>query len=214
VSSNSREPNPHGSEKNEAKKVDGRFFIARGGPPILLELAEETFHEVPLLVEVEVGYPRVLSVRPWRDDDVHPFGRGSFDNFVGVITFVRDEVLAFCGLDERWGFDNIVDVSGGEVDMGWITETVHESVDFCGKASARASNTLIEGPPFPPAACWWTRTYEASAMLDSLSASRESTPITFSKTPCLFHRVNRVCTVFHGPKRSGRSRHGTPVLAT
>jgi hypothetical protein len=47
-----------------------------------------------------------------------------------------------------------VDVARREVDVEGTTETVHESVDFCGETSARASNTLTLGPPFPPAASW------------------------------------------------------------
>ncbi len=45
-----------------------------------------------------------------------------------------------------------MDVAGRESDVDRITEPVHESVDLCGKASARASNMLGLGPPFPPAA--------------------------------------------------------------
>jgi hypothetical protein len=107
-----------------------------------------------------------------------------------------------------------VGVPWREVEVGRITETVHKSVELGCKASARASNTLALGPPFPPAACWWARTQLESAMLDSLSAPAANAASTLSNTPRLFHRVNRLCTVFHGPNRSGRSRHGKPVFAT
>jgi hypothetical protein len=52
------------------------------------------------------------------------------------------------------GLGDVVEIAGREVEVDGITETVHESVDFGGKASARASNTLNLGPPFPPAECW------------------------------------------------------------
>jgi hypothetical protein len=47
-----------------------------------------------------------------------------------------------------------VDVPRREMDVEGTTETVHESVDFGRETSARASNTLTLGPPFPPAASW------------------------------------------------------------
>lgn len=49
---------------------------------------------------------------------------------------------------------------------------------------------------------------------DSWSASAAKTCNTASKTLAEFHRENLLCTVFHGPNRCGRSRHGAPVLAT
>jgi hypothetical protein len=47
-----------------------------------------------------------------------------------------------------------VDVPRREMDVEGTTETVHESMDLGGETSARASNTLTLGPPFPPAASW------------------------------------------------------------
>jgi hypothetical protein len=51
-----------------------------------------------------------------------------------------------------------VDVAGAEVEVDGIAQSVHDSVDFGGETSARASNTLNLGPPFPPAECWWALT--------------------------------------------------------
>jgi hypothetical protein len=48
---------------------------------------------------------------------------------------------------------------------------------------------------------------------DSWSASAAMTCNMASKTLAAFHRENLLCTVFHGPNRSGRSRHGAPVFA-
>src|SRR2546427_9118248 len=114
-----------------------------------------------------------------------PHATGRRDEGVGIIAFVGNEVVATRGLDECGRLDDVVDVSGRQVDVGWITETVHESVDRGCSASARASNTLTLIPPFPPAACWWALTQVESAILDSLSASSASALSTCSKTPCL-----------------------------
>ena len=167
-----------------------------------------------LLVEVLVDLALDLAIRSRRDQHGHASRFRRVDDVVGVVAFVAEEVAAVgCRLDERRRLDDVVDVSGGQMEVGRITESVHESVDLGGRASARSSNTLALGPPFPPAACWWTRTMEASMIAVSASASRASAFSTASKTPRSFQRENLECTVFHEPKRSGRSRQGTPVFA-
>jgi hypothetical protein len=39
------------------------------------------------------------------------------------------------------------------MEMDRVSESIHEGVDLRSETSARASNTLTLGPPFPPAAC-------------------------------------------------------------
>ena len=52
-----------------------------------------------------------------------------------------------------------------------------------------------------------------------MESSSSSSTSTFkaannrSQIPLLDQLRNRLYTLFHGPNRSGRSRHGTPVLA-
>lgn len=79
-------------------------------------------------------------------------------------------------------------------------------------ASSRTAQMISSDPPFPPAASWCARTTVASRREPVSSTSMASSLNTFSQTPRLAHRKNRLYTVFQGPNRSGRSRHGTPVL--
>jgi hypothetical protein len=179
----------------------------------MFELAEEILHQVALLVENKIRWSRIDSIRPRRDHYVHRLGLSCIYNRVGVVAFICDEVCPVRCFDKTRGFADIGDVSGRDVKVDRVTQSVHERVDFGGKASARASNTLSLRPPFPPALCFCARTYEASMIDDSWSASAAKMSNTASKTLPAFHRENLLCTVFYGPNRSGRSRHGTPVLA-
>ena len=154
MSANSRKPHQARREKDEPEKVAGRLLVASGDPAILLEAVEEELDQVPLLVDVRVDVTSSFAALARRDDRLHSLGSGRGDDGIGVVSFVGNEVIAACGFDERGRLDDVVDVSRGQVEVGWIAETVHESVDLGGSASARASNTLIFGPPFPPAACW------------------------------------------------------------
>jgi hypothetical protein len=72
---------------------------------------------------------------------------------------------------------------------------------------------LIVAPFFlAPAACWWARMTVESSIRHSRSGSCQ-TRNRRSHTPRLHQRLNRWKTEFHSPKRSGKSRHGAPVLA-
>ncbi len=69
-----------------------------------------------------------------------------------------------------------------------------------------------------PAACWWARTdVESTLTFQSRSLSASAAAWTcwrsLSQVPSADHSKCRLWTVFHGPKRSGSSRHCTPVLS-
>jgi hypothetical protein len=87
-------------------------------------------------------------------------------------------------------------------------------------AAARAGSSSSSPAPAPflraPAACWWAR-----LIVESTETVHPTAPTESSRTwspssrraqvPSASQRANRSWTVCHGPKRSGRSRHGTPV---
>lgn len=87
-----------------------------------------------------------------------------------------------------------------------------DRVDLGRNASSRTAQMIASGPPFPPAAPWCARTMVASRREPVSSTSMASALKTRSQDPRLAQRENRFYTVFQGPKRSGESRHGTPVL--
>lgn len=70
------------------------------------------------------------------------------------------------------------------------------------------------GPFFAPLPCWWTLTVVLSniRVVSSTMSWAISSSKMYSQTPCWLHRRNRVYTLFHGPYRSGRSRHRIPVF--
>lgn len=139
-------------------EVSRCFFIARCHASEVLELAEEIFHEVALFVEMKIRWPWIFSIRLGRDDDLHPFCRGCRYDEVGIVAFVGDEIFAVRCFDKTRCFADIGDVSRRDMEMDGVTQSVHQSVDLGGKTTARASNTLRLGPPFPPALCWCART--------------------------------------------------------
>jgi hypothetical protein len=131
-----------------------RSLVAGGHTPVPLYLAEEVLDEVPSPVELATELALVSPIRFRRDHDFHASLFDRVDDGVRVVALVGDEAFPLRLRYERNRFADVVDVPRREMDVDGTTETVHESVDFGGETSARASNTLTLGPPFPPAASW------------------------------------------------------------
>ena len=109
---------------------------------------------MPSPVELATELALVSPIRLRRDHDLHVSLLDGVDDGVRVVAFVGDEAPPLGRRYERGRLADVVDVPRREMDVEGTTETVHERVDFGGETSARASNTLTLGPPFPPAASW------------------------------------------------------------
>src|SRR4029077_3206044 len=132
------------------------------------------------------------------------------DDLVAVVLFVGDNVLGFVIRQQGCRLLTVVDLTRCHNQFDWAAFRVHRQVDLRAEPSARATETFAT-PPFP-AACWWARITVESSIKHSRSGSFHASRSRFH-TPRLHHRLNRWNPEFHGPNRSGRSRHGAPVFA-
>ena len=133
---------------------------------------------------------------------------------VGIVAGVSYEGFAArVVLDDRRSDGRFVLLAWRELDVERPALRVDEGVDLRGESTSRTTQRIADDPPFPPAASWWARTIEASMMTPSSSASIWSALKIAAQCPRSDQFENRLYTVFHDPKRSGRSRHGMPVFA-
>ena len=85
----------HGGEERLAVfGVTGR----NAAPPF--EDQESVFDEVAQLVKVFVVWPLIDAGFLWRNDGVHALGSGLFNDRIGIIAFVRDEVIGVYTLNQ------------------------------------------------------------------------------------------------------------------
>jgi hypothetical protein len=119
-----------------------------------------------------------------------------------------------------------------EGEAGRVAERVDQGVDLGAQTALAAPDRLARAAfLIAPALCWWARTMVLSIIAHSLSASPAKYCKILAHTPVLAHqprqaadpsaeqrpasagrgRLNRVCTLFQSPKRSGRSRQGMPA---
>lgn len=133
---------------------------------------------------------------------------------------------AFHDRDELWG---IAPLARSDQQGQGAASTLTGQMNLAGQTAPGASWSLVGAvlpgrASFPgtrgavsraPAACWWARQeVESTLTMDQSmrpSASARTAAKTLSHVPSADQRLRRSYTVFHGPKRAGRSRHGTPV---
>lgn len=103
-------------------------------------------------VDVGIDLATLGSVSLGRNDHGHVLGFDGGRDRAGVVAFVGDEIAGAGGLDESGCFGDVVDVAGGQVEVDRVAQSVDEGMDLRSGTASRASNRLILGPPFPPAA--------------------------------------------------------------
>ncbi len=105
----------------------------------------------------------------------------------------------------------VVRLAGKDREPDRASMRVHDRHGPAGQATPGTPGSLSSGPPSAPAAfrCAWT----AVPSTDTCSRPDPSGKAlkTRPETPESVQRRNRLETLFHFPKRSGRSRHGDPV---
>lgn len=135
------------------------------------------------------------------------------DEVVAVVAFIRDQVAGIMVAQQTGSLGHVMVLSGRNDQFDRSPRCLDGDVQLGSESAARAAEGLVLAPFFlAPAACWWARMTVESSIRHSRSGSCQACKRR-SHTPRLAHRLNRWNTEFHSPKRSGKSRHGAPVLA-
>src|SRR5262249_9048044 len=131
---------------------------------------------------------------------------------IAVIALVGDGRPGLEALEPGGALTDIRRLAGREEEPHRVAQGIDDDGDLGAESAARSPPGLLVGPPFFPAACRCARTTELSSRPHSGSGSCSASK-TRCQTPLRAQRSERRQTEFHGPKRSGRSRQGAPVLA-
>ena len=177
----------------------------------LLQLAEEVLDQVTPFVHVSVDRPLLGSALMLRDDDLGaPFVKIG-DDGVAVESCVGDQRAEAQPVDQRRHADSVEPVAGQQDKAYEIPEGVGEREDLGRQTAFGSADGLALSPPFAPWPWRWTLTMVASTMAYSRSGSSEQASKSRMNTSALTQSLYRLKTVFHLPKKAGRSRHGLPV---
>src|SRR5262245_13776124 len=156
---------------------------------------------------------RHLPVPLGRDHRYGPLALDPPHQGVAVVSLVRDHRTRFVALKQRLARRDIRFLTRCQEELDRVAQGVNGDGDLGRKPAPAPSQALIGLPAAAvpllgaPAASWWARTTVESRMIHSKSGSCSASK-TRRQTPCLDQRSNRRQTLFHLPKRSGRSRQG------
>ena len=133
---------------------------------------------------------------------------------VAVERLVGDQSVEGEALDERLNADRVEALARQQNEAHEIAKRVGKRQDFGRHAALGTADGLALSPPFAPWPWRWTLTMVASTMAYSMSGCSEQASKSRMKTSALTQLRYRVKTLFHLPKKAGRSRHGLPVRTT
>src|SRR5262249_7031109 len=203
---------------NEGQKVPGGLLIAGRYPAILLDLARQALCQVPVLVALPVIRAWLLAVGQRRDHRLRASRPDRPDQSLAVVTLVRDPHRERDARDQLLPLADVGLLPGRQDELHGQSQATDRRVDLGPEPAAAAAQSLLALSPgpirffFAPAAWGWARTTVESRMSHSRSESWSASK-TRGHVPFRAQRSKRFQTVFHLPKRSGRSRQGAPVLA-
>lgn len=107
---------------------------------VALDALEEVLYEMPLLVERAIERALFFSVRSRWNHDVAGLADELLDDEVRIVPLVGDDVRIGDAAEEPRCLRYVVDLAAGEFETNRISEGVHNSVNFCGRSSARLAD--------------------------------------------------------------------------
>lgn len=229
-------------EFDHGQEVDGKLLESCSDPSSFFEPTDALLDDAPAsiggLVEQERSTLMVGSlVVPLRDHGTDAVLPEPLANARVAVSFVPGQTVGpRPGPSEGLGDGNalhhrldprgIVDLTGGDFRREGKALTVSDQVDFAAESAPRAAQSVVSGflAMLPetffgaPAAAREARMcvpsihHKSQSMWPSRSSRIWRASKIRSKLPFFRHVLKYPYTVSQGPKRSGRSRQGAPVL--
>ena len=176
------------------EEVSGCLVVAGSNRSVLLELAEEIFHEMARFVHLLVETPFDLAITFRGNNGFFSCLEERLDHaLVCVIRFVCQQSVCPHLRQKLIGAIQIMGLAWAQQEGERITQGIDHGVDFGAQSALAAPDRLVFARFFwAPALCWWARTMVLSIMAYSLSASAARSSNSFFHTPVLAQRENRV----------------------
>lgn len=131
---------------DESKEAGSEFIEAGGDPSELLELEEEGFHEMTLLVKPPIDVPRIGIIFPWRDTEIRLVVGDKLTEFPLAVGPVGENgrSLEVDLADQFLGDSNVRGIASAQQDRNGIAQSVYSGVNLCAPAATAHSNALID----------------------------------------------------------------------
>ena len=130
---------------DEGKEAGSEFIEASGNSSELLELEEEGFHKVTLLVEPPIDVPRIGIIFPRRDTEIRVVVGNELTKLPLAVGSVSENgrPLEVNLADQFLGDSNVRGIASGQHDRYGIAQSVYRGVNLGASAATAYSNALI-----------------------------------------------------------------------
>ena len=158
---------------DKRQKGCSQFVVAGCNAAENLELIEKAFHQMALLVDMEITRPRINTVFSGRNRIAGFLLCDIVPDLLRTIGFIRENITPF-DLYLRKQINSrtcVMYLPTGKQKLDWIAQGIDNSVDFCGLSTPAVADKLvvfrIYSPFFAPALC-------GCALIEVLSIHRFS----------------------------------------
>ena len=130
---------------DESEEAGSELIKASGNPSELLELEEEGFHKVTLLIKPPIDVPRIGIIFSRRDTEIRVVVGDELTEFPLAVGSVSENgrPLEVNLADQFLGDGNVRGIASGQQDRYGIAQSVHSGVNLGASAATAHSNALI-----------------------------------------------------------------------
>ena len=131
---------------DESEEAGSELIETGGDPSELLELEEEGFHKMALLVKPPIDIPRIGIIFPWRDTKIRVVVGDKLAEIPLAVGPVSENgrALEVDLADQFLGDSNVRGIASGQHDRYGIAQGVHSGVNLGASAAAAHSDALID----------------------------------------------------------------------
>ena len=140
---------------DESEEAGSELIETGGDPSELLELEEEGFHKMALLVKPPIDVPWIGIILPWRNTKIRVVVGDKLSKLplaVGPVS-KNGRILEVDLADQFLGNSNVRGIASGQHDCYGIAQGVHSGVNLGASAAAAHSDALIN-LGFSPDGVW------------------------------------------------------------
>ena len=131
---------------DEGKEAGSELIEACGNPSELLELQEELFHKMTLLVKPPIDIPRIGIIFPWRDTEIRLVVGDKLAEIPLAVGPVSEDSGAFQvnPAEQFFSDSDVAGVASGQHDLNRIAQGVHNGVNLGTSAAPTDADALID----------------------------------------------------------------------
>ena len=130
---------------DKSQEAGSEFVEAGGDPSVLLELEEEGFHKMALLVKPPIDVPRIGIIFPRRDTEIRVVVGDKLAELPLAVGPVSENgrPLEINLADQFLGDSNVRGIASGQHDRYGVAQSVYSGVNLRASAPSTDANALI-----------------------------------------------------------------------